>query len=411
MSLNMLKRAVSRSPSRDRARQGASSREPSPSSASERRNSFTALFNAPRRSSSPFPGALRGDYEDIPLRVGPKGLSVSAESSDDDVDDASSFSSFEFSEETYENTERNALSPMIAVDEDDLNNADPLGEGINVVYDAPQPHFNTPQTRGRGNAAGQHPDRPQLTTAPSRFTRDCCTVTVTQGDPAKALQEFRRNPKTYLVCTDMSSEAKFALDWAIGMVLRDGDHLVVTTVLETDTKVDNADGPVDHVAKLRNQKERESHAHAISRQVVTTVQRTRLHVTVSCQAWHAKNPRHHILDLIDLIEPVMLIVGSRGLSDLKGIILGSTSHYLIQKSSVPVMVARRRLKRPARHSAHLEHRARVPLAEASIEKEATHGERPVALEEDTVAAEDEDDSEDEKEEESPERGRRPVRFA
>jgi hypothetical protein len=35
----------------------------------------------------------------------------------------------------------------------------------------------------------------------------------------------------------------------------------------------------------------------------------------------------------------MAIVGSRGLGKLKGILLGSTSHYLVQKSSVPVMVS------------------------------------------------------------------------
>jgi hypothetical protein len=35
----------------------------------------------------------------------------------------------------------------------------------------------------------------------------------------------------------------------------------------------------------------------------------------------------------------MVIVGSRGLGKLKGILLGSTSHYLVQKSSVPVMVS------------------------------------------------------------------------
>ena len=86
----------------------------------------------------------------------------------------------------------------------------------------------------------------------------------------------------------------------------------------------------------------------------------------------------------------MLIVGSRGLGNLKGhvlllhhlvsstfqlthdlcpysILLGSTSHYLIQKCSVPVMVARRRLKRPPRRAAHLKaHRARVSLAEAAV---------------------------------------------
>lgn len=85
----------------------------------------------------------------------------------------------------------------------------------------------------------------------------------------------------------------------------------------------------------------------------------------------------------------MLIVGSRGLGQLKGfakspfclcerfansscrILLGSTSHYLIQKCSVPVMVARRRLKRPPRKSAHLAtHRVHVSLADAGIDRVA-----------------------------------------
>lgn len=111
----------------------------------------------------------------------------------------------------------------------------------------------------------------------------------------------------------------------------------------------------------------------------------------------------------------MLIVGSRGLSKIKGykhafilfntpsfirltfrILLGSTSHYLIQKSSVPVMVARRRLKRPPKRSAHLSqlsHRARVPLAEAAIDK------APSKVENDVLAMRDEIEREEREERE------------
>lgn len=55
------------------------------------------------------------------------------------------------------------------------------------------------------------------------------------------------------------------------------------------------------------------------------------------------------------------------------ILLGSTSHYLVQKSSVPVMVARRRLQRPLRKTdpSELRHSPRVSLASASIEKTAS----------------------------------------
>ena len=60
-------------------------------------------------------------------------------------------------------------------------------------------------------------------------------------------------------------------------------------------------------------------------------------------------------DIVDYIEPVMLIVGSRGLGNLKGsvrvhcselstdaalgsILLGSTSHYLIQVRAVHCVI-------------------------------------------------------------------------
>lgn len=111
------------------------------------------------------------------------------------------------------------------------------------------------------------------------------------------------------------------------------------------------------------------------------LQRTRLQVAITCQAWHAKNSRHMLLDIVDYYEPIMLIVGSRGVGQLKGILLGSTAHYLIQKSSVPVMVARRRLKRAVRRgTAHLApHRVpRVPLAQAAIDKAGPGRDKDVA---------------------------------
>ncbi|WVQ96325.1 hypothetical protein IAU59_003429 [Kwoniella sp. CBS 9459] len=159
----------------------------------------------------------------------------------------------------------------------------------------------------------------------------------------------------------------------------------------------------DRAQKLRVQKERQTTALMLVKQVTGLLQRTRLHITVTCQFLHAKNARHMLLDLIDFLEPTMVIVGSRGLGKLQGILLGSTSHYLVQKSSVPVMVARRRLQRPMRRTnpANLRHSPRVSLASASIEKAASsrqedevmdveesekvEAERPKAQGEDTVS--------------------------
>jgi hypothetical protein len=81
--------------------------------------------------------------------------------------------------------------------------------------------------------------------------------------------------------------------------------------------------------------QRQGMAYILARQVTSLLQRTKLNVTVACQAWHAKNARHILLgmnhcimdlglllrealDIVDYTEPTMLIVGSRGLSHLNG---------------------------------------------------------------------------------------------
>lgn len=236
------------------------------------------------------------------------------------------------------------------------------------------------------------------------FTRDRCTVVLKHGNARERSSSnatahpvipegsvvdelgnvdgprglgggYQREPKRYVVFSDMSEESKWAVEWGIGTVLRDGDEMILVTVQETESKLDPAEGAtVDRLQKLRNQQERQALASLLVRQATSLLQRTKLNVTVTCQAMHAKNARRLFLDIIDLLEPTMVIVGSRGLGKLKGIILGSTSHYLIQKSSVPVMVARRRLKRPTRKS-HTAAQAiairsekRVSLADARIEK-------------------------------------------
>ena len=54
-----------------------------------------------------------------------------------------------------------------------------------------------------------------------------------------------------------------------------------------------------------------------------------------------------------------MILGSRGRSALKGVLLGSFSNYLVTKSSVPVMVARKKLKQ---HTAKKKKKANSPFA-------------------------------------------------
>ncbi|KAI8969617.1 hypothetical protein BD414DRAFT_510883 [Trametes punicea] len=304
------------------------------------------------------------------------------------------------------NTERNALIPPGAAAAAEQDVPDYLGEGVNVVV-PPEPYFPTTLNGGHGrNPRRRKSTRPHdtmaLVTSRPVFQRDRCTITVTHGDPERVRQETGKPGKRYVLASDLSEESRYALEWGIGTVLRDSDELIIVTVVENESKsmlptvyllptetvpaddralpVDPViPNPADRATKLRAQQERQALAYILVRQATSLLQRTRLNVSVQCQAWHAKNSRHMILDIVDYYEPVMLIVGSRGLGKLKGILLGSTSHYLIQKCSVPVMVARRRLKRPPRRAAHLKaHRARVSLAQAAIDTVASKVDQDVA---------------------------------
>ncbi|KAJ8594350.1 hypothetical protein M405DRAFT_809242, partial [Rhizopogon salebrosus TDB-379] len=103
-------------------------------------------------------------------------------------------------------------------------------------------------------------------------------------------------------------------------MIQDGDHLLIVTVVANEAKVDpTIPNLADRTTRLHSQQEHQGLAYILVCQVILLLQCTRLNVTVSCQA-SAYN------------EPTMLTMGSRILGQIKGILLGSISHYLTQVS-------------------------------------------------------------------------------
>ncbi|EGG03023.1 uncharacterized protein MELLADRAFT_90541 [Melampsora larici-populina 98AG31] len=205
------------------------------------------------------------------------------------------------------------------------------------------------------------------------YEKNRCTVTIEHGNQTEASIGSERT-RFYLVACDLSEESKYAIEWTIGTVLRQGDECLIINIIETETKFDpeGAGTAADRMAKIRNQKDRQERATQIVREATALLERTKLNVKVTCQAVHAKNSKHMLIDCIDFIKPNLVIVGSRGLSSIKGVLMGSVSHYLVQKSSVPVMVARRRLRAPIKvykKKSELDRQPRMRLDQAVIEKE------------------------------------------
>jgi nucleotide-binding universal stress UspA family protein len=247
------------------------------------------------------------------------------------------------------------------------------------------------------------------TTIPDRAIR-----TIIRGDFPRLQQEaeegFRRQ-RSYLVATDLSEESVYALEWTIGTILRDGDTLFAVyavadenasgvdlntgvqigdgaTVIKhttdivgkqtektaqkyqnsssattsllpnalaayfggTDSKVNSRTNSVDARALSRSEQERIRAIEDISNTCVRLLRKTMLQVRVAVEVIHCKSPKHLLTEAIDGLEPTLVILGSRGRSALKGVLLGSFSNYLVTKSSVPVMVARKKLKKHTKNA-------------------------------------------------------------
>jgi hypothetical protein len=137
---------------------------------------------------------------------------------------------------TESNTEHNALIAAEVAEPDPLEIADPLGEGVNVVV-PPEPYFpttlNHPSPRNPRRRKSNRPEPLPLQTGRPVFQRDRCTITLTHGDPARALAESGRRPRRYVVASDLSDESRYAIEWGIGTVLRDGDELCAPISLKT----------------------------------------------------------------------------------------------------------------------------------------------------------------------------------
>ncbi|GAA5922270.1 hypothetical protein JCM1841_001391 [Sporobolomyces salmonicolor] len=372
-------------PSRDTSAEGVRGGD------SDAESEYDAAGGAPARAHNrPLPSVV------------PSHAFVSEDESDDDQseggrseDDASEYGDydddgFEMDEEVERNTEANASADtpldfltregttMVYPGEGPnlLPPPDPISHSLSALPPRLHPRTGMPPRRKstRSGAAGA---KLELKTGRPVFEKNRCTVVLTHGDPDRVLVESQRKRRKYLVASDLSDESSFALQWAIGTVLREGDECIIVSVMETDTKFDSEDAnpsASSKAAKLANQRERQTAALQLTRQATALLERTRLNVRIVCQAIHAKVPRHMLVDMIDWEEPTLVIVGSRGLTQLKGMLLGSVSNYLIQKSSAPVMVTRRplRLSRTVhRKLSSLDRTARVAsLADAAIEKES-----------------------------------------
>lgn len=150
-------------------------------------------------------------------------------------------------------------------------------------------------------------------------------------------------PKMFLLCMDFSPESIFALEWSLGTVLVDGSVLFIVCVIEENDNNHHLKG--NTLNENAREQARLNMLNRAKQQVLSLLKLTKLQIHIVIEIIHHPIPRHLILECIDNLQPTLVIVGSKGLSAIKGVLLGSLSNYLVTKSSVPVMVVREKLKK------------------------------------------------------------------
>lgn len=195
---------------------------------------------------------------------------------------------------------------------------------------------------------------------------------INRGAYTKIASQGDERQRKYLVATDLSDESTHALEWAIGTVLRDGDTLIAIYCVDEETGITTDDAvPDDHKAmkeqaaainNMASSKSTPSMSHVhdfrrnsvfpsfrdstgtpgsspapsphgerskhelerlravedITNRVLRLLRKTQLQVRVIVEVLHCKNPKHLITEVIDLVDPTLVVIGSRGRSALKG---------------------------------------------------------------------------------------------
>ncbi|KAF2107939.1 hypothetical protein BDV96DRAFT_588444 [Lophiotrema nucula] len=149
--------------------------------------------------------------------------------------------------------------------------------------------------------------------------------------------EYTKRSRTFLCGCDDNEYSEYALQWLIDELVDDGDEIVCLRVVEKDSTV-----AAEH--NVNNGRYR-SEAETLMGQIQ---QRNHENKAINLVLEFAVGKVNKVIDeMINLYEPAILVVGTRGrsLGGFQGLLPGSVSKYCLQHSPVPVIVVRPSSKR------------------------------------------------------------------
>ncbi|ORZ08443.1 hypothetical protein BCR42DRAFT_425147 [Absidia repens] len=195
---------------------------------------------------------------------------------------------------------------------------------------------------GRKHRSSSHRRRP----AELVFSDVPVTITnpdqiMVQLDYGLSSAHLGKKSRKYLMACDFSEESSYAMEWAMGTLLRSGDVIHVVSVIGLDEDLDD----MDEEEKYRLWQELDRNSKLLISKVKSILGHLLLYnIKINIYSI-AGQTRESIINLIRTIPLTMVVCGSRGRSALKGMFMGGVSTHLVQKSPVPVSVVRPQKKK------------------------------------------------------------------
>ncbi|KAG1222530.1 hypothetical protein G6F35_005239 [Rhizopus arrhizus] len=137
-----------------------------------------------------------------------------------------------------------------------------------------------------------------------------------------------------MVATDLANYSEYALNWTTDTMMEDGDELIVLRVVTLEMNNKKRDGLLQ-----LEEKESRKKANELMEKIIENSHTSDKKISVAIEFVIGK-VQETIQRTISMYQPSLLIVGTRGLSEIRGMFLGSISKYCLQHSPVPVTVVR-----------------------------------------------------------------------
>ncbi|KAI8078743.1 uncharacterized protein BX664DRAFT_286854 [Halteromyces radiatus] len=144
-----------------------------------------------------------------------------------------------------------------------------------------------------------------------------------------------RRSRTFMMATDLANYSEYALNWASDEVMDDGDELIVLRVVTVD--MSDKRSIIQAQLEYESKQAREKANKVMERIMESSGPDSKISVIIEFVIGKVQET---IQDMISMYQPSLLIVGTRGLSEFQGMLLGSVSKYCLQHSPIPVTVVR-----------------------------------------------------------------------